>query len=412
MAHSAGCLGQRPSQKMPHPVKFDGRPVWAEIDLNALSRNLCVIKNHVNHQVCNGNDIRRKVLAVVKADAYGLGAVPVATALEVAGADWFGVTCPKEGVQLREAGIRLPILLMTGFWPGEGHEVLEYGLTPAISHCEQLPHLERIASRLGHNGGRTVGVHLKINTGMNRLGISCCEIERFARTLADCPHLKLEGTFTHFASSEDFEAVQTEHQERQFSHALQRLRELGFNPGLVHMANSAAIVGRPTTWADMVRPGAALYGYHLQYNPSDCGAALERSLTLEPSLSLRARIISLRDVPDGEGIGYNARFQARRQSRIAVLAAGYADGLPRGLSNRGQVIIREKFAPLVGTISMDLSTVDVTDVPDARVGDVATIFGSDGPITQLASDVARDLGTVVQDVLCGLGKRVPRFYLQ
>ena len=389
---------------MTRAVQFDGRPVWTEIRLGALEHNLRAIKRHVNESSPRG---KRKVLAVVKANAYGHGAVAVARALAKAGADWFGVTCTVEGAELREAGIRQPILVLTGFWPGEEKLLLEHRLTPAITRCEQLRYLERAAAR----ARRPVGFHLKIDTGMNRLGISSDDVDCLARELAACPHLRLEGTFTHFASSEVFTTEQSECQEKAFAGALAQLRTLGLEPGIVHMANSAAIAARPSTWADMVRPGAIIYGYHQFYDPPECKAEIEAKLPLKPALSLRTRLISLRNVTAGQGVGYNARFVAPGPSRIAVLAAGYADGLVRTLGNRGRVIIRGQFAPLAGTISMDLSMVDVTGIEGVSVGDVATMYGSDGQLAQYASDVAHELGTVTSDLLCALGWRVPRFYL-
>jgi alanine racemase len=229
--------------------------------------------------------------------------------------------------------------------------------------------------------------------------------------LAGCPHLELTATFTHFASSEDFSGGQTSEQEKLFATALRRMREAGLDPGIVHMANSAAVASRESSWADMVRPGALLYGYHQNYAPAQRRHDAERILPLLPALSLRARIISLRDLPAGRGVGYNAQFVAARPSRIAVLAAGYADGLVRQLSGRGRVLVRGVEAPLVGVISMDLAMVDVTGVPQAQVGDAATIFGSDGEARICPAQVARELGTVTSDLLCALGKRVPRYYL-
>jgi alanine racemase len=398
---------------MKRNVKFEGRPVWAEVSLGALEHNLRAIRRHINSSSRRGG---RKVLAVVKANAYGLGAVPVAKSLAKAGADWFGVTCTAEGAELREAGIRQPILVLTGFWPGEERRLLEYRLTPTITECEQLRLLERVAASLSSARGQRarrgpVGIHLKIDTGMNRLGISASDAECFARALGDCPHLRLEGTFTHFASAEVFTSGQTEAQQKRFSEALERLRARNLQPGLVHLANSAAVAARPETWADMVRPGAILYGYHQFYDPAERKKEVEAKLPLQSALSLRTRIISLRDVAPDEGVGYNARFVARRTSRIAVLAAGYADGLPRSLGNRGRVIVRSQFAPLVGTISMDLAMVDVTAIEGVRLGDVVTIYGADGPAAQHVSEVAQELGTVTSDLLCALGKRVPRFYL-
>ncbi len=391
--------------------------MWVEVSLGALAHNLRAIHKHINPDSSRRGAGARKILAVVKGNAYGHGAVPVAKALAKAGADWFGVTCTAEGMELREAGIRQPILLLTGFWLGEEKKLLECRLTPAITRCEQLRYLERATARWRSRGSarekrKPVGFHLKIDTGMNRLGISPSEVDCFARQLAECPHLQLIGTFMHFASSEVFTTEQSAHQWMAFTSALDRLRALGISPGVVHTANSAAVVARPDTWADMVRPGAALYGYHQFFDPPERKAEAEAKLPLQPALSFRTRLISLREVPAGQGVGYNARFVTRRPSRVGVLAAGYADGMVRTLGNRGRVIIRGRFVPLVGTISMDLAMVDVTDLDEVRIGDVATIYGADGPAAQYASDVARELGTVTSDLLCAIGRRVPRFYLR
>lgn len=390
---------------MTRAPKVDGRPAWAEVSLGALRHNLHAIRQHIGR--------KRKVLCIVKANAYGHGAVGMSKALEKAGADWFGVTCTAEGVELREAGIRKPILVLTGFWPGEEEALLRNHLTPAVTQVDQLRLLERAVAKKRHK--QPAAFHLKIDTGMNRLGVPPADLPRFVRALADCPHLRLTGTFTHFASSEDFTQDQTERQEDAFAASLAQLRDSGLDPGITHLANSAGIAARPGTWADMVRPGAILYGYHQFYDPPEREAEIKAKLPLHPVLSLRSRIILLRDVPAGQGVGYNARFVAQRDSRIAVIAAGYADGLVRQRSNgdlnagaRSRVIVNGRCAPLVGTISMDLAMVDVTDAPNPRVGDICTIYGKDG-CAIWPSDVARELHTVTSDLLCAIGKRVPRF---
>jgi alanine racemase len=191
-----------------------------------------------------------------------------------------------------------------------------------------------------------------------------------------------------------------------------RMRELGLSPGIVHMANSAAIISRPETWLDAVRPGAILYGYHQNYDPPAKTIEVSKRVPLEPALSFRTRIISLREVPAGAGVGYNAKFHAPRPSRIGILAAGYADGIPRGMANQGRVLVRGQFAPVVGTISMDLTAIDVTDIKGAEVGDTVTIYGVDGDVHQYAFDVARQMGTVTANLLVSLGWRVPRIYLR
>jgi alanine racemase len=394
---------------MPRTVKFDGRPIWAEVSLGALTHNLRAIRAHVNPAGQRGP--RRKILAVIKSNAYGHGIVPVARALSKVRADWFGVTCSAEGAELRDSGIREPILILTGFWAGEEKRILDNHLTPAIMGSDQLRLLEKAAAQQHKQRKRPFDFHLKIDTGMNRLGIPPAQIPAFARALADCPHLRLAGTFTHIASSEVFTTEQTVEQEVVFDKALACMRSLGLDPGIVHMANSAAIVSRPSTWRDMVRPGAILYGYHQFFEPSELNAEMEAKLSVRPVLSFRARIISIKSLDPGSRVGYNARWTAANPSRVAVLAAGYADGLVRVLSNKGRVIIRGKIAPIIGTVSMDLTMADVTGIPDAKVGDIATIYGTDGPTTQSVPDVAKIAGTASAELLCALGKRVPRFYL-
>jgi len=250
---------------------------------------------------------------------------------------------------------------------------------------------------------------------MNRLGIAPGDVDCFARQLGQCKHLRLGGVFTHFASSGIFSPAihgeQTEEQEKMFFAALRRLRELGIDPGIIHLANSAAIAARPDTWRDMVRPGAILYGYHPGYDPAERRAEFEARLPLRPVMSLRARIIGLRNVAAGQGVGYDSQFVTTRPSRIGVLAAGYGDGLHRSLGNRGNVLVRGKLAPIVGIVSMDVTMIDLTDVPEAPIGDIVTIYGTDGSRSLPANVVARGIGTVTSDLLCAVSKRVPRFYL-
>ena len=395
---------------MSKAIHLEGRPVWAEISLKAIIHNLRVIRRQVG-----GN---RKILAVVKSNAYGLGAVPISKALQKAGTEWFGVTCANEGVELRDAGIRKPILVLTGFWPGEEKRLMQNRLTPTVTRVDDVRYLERAAkslhaklSRKSSAKSSRVPFHLKINTGMNRLGISPDEIDAFAAALANSPHVQLEGTFTHFASAEDFTGQQTNEQEQLFRNCLARLQALGISPGIVHMANSGAICARPSTWVDMVRPGAILYGYHQSFDPPQKREEVKGAMPLAPCLSLRARVISLREVPVGEAVGYAARFVTARPSKIAVINAGYADGVVRARTNRGCALVRGLRVPLVGTISMDLTTLDVTDVPGVALGDIVTIYGKDGKAAIEVSDVAREIGTVTSDLLCALGRRVPKYYL-
>jgi alanine racemase len=396
------------------------RPIWAEISLGALAQNLRVIRQFVNPPE-QKRKTPRKILSIVKGNGYGHGGPQVAKALEKAGSDWFGVTCTEEGIAVRKAGVRNPVLVLTSFWPGEESRLLEHDLTAVIHRCEQLQQLERAASRViskkgGKKSRKKFSFHLKMDTGMNRLGIAPGDVDCFAGQLAKCKHLELGGVFTHFASSEVFTNTrtgeQTRQQEERFYSALDRLRALGVDPGIVHLANSAAIATRPDTWADMVRPGAILYGYHPGYDPAERRAEIQALLPVKPVMSLRTRIINIRNIPVGAGVGYNETFIAKRPSRIAVLAAGYGDGIHRSLGNRGSVLIRGLLAPVVGIVSMDVTMIDVTDIPGAEIGDVVTIHGTDGDRVHPANVIARSIGTVTSDLLCAVSQRVPRIYLR
>jgi alanine racemase len=400
------------ARKQKSYAKFQGRPVWAEVSISALTHNLRAIRAYVNPA-----DEKRKtprlVLSIVKGNGYGHGGPQVAKILEKAGSDWFGVTCTTEGIEVRKAGVRKPILVLTSFWPGEEASLVKYDLTPVVHRCEQLDALNRAAARAGRK--KQVSFHLKIDTGMNRLGIAPKDVECFARQYAKSRHLRLGGVLTHFASSEAFSPAahgeQTREQEEHFYVALEQLRKLGVDYGIVHLANSAAIATRPETWADMVRPGVILYGYHPGYDPPEQRAEAERRLPLKPVMSLRTRIISLRSVPAGTGVGYGAKFVTQRPSVIGVLAAGYGDGVHRSLGGRGSVLVRGKLAPIVGIVSMDVTMVDVTEVDGVAVGELSTIYGVDGEHTLPANQVARGIGTVTSDLLCAVSRRVPRLYV-
>lgn len=399
------------TSKKKNPSEFVGRPVWAEVSLPALAHNFRAIREYVN-PAGEKRKTPRKVLCIVKGNGYGHGGPQVAKALEKFGSDWFGVASAGEGMELRKYGVRKPILVLGGFWPGEEANLLHHNLTPAIHRCEQLASYEAAAAKLRK---RNAPVHLKLDTGMNRLGIAPKDIDCFARQYAKCRHLKLDGVFTHFASSEVLTDTptgrQTALQMERLNGAVERLRAMRIDPGLIHFANSAAIAARPETWADMVRPGAILYGYHPGFDPMERRKEFESKLSLRPVMSLRSRIINVRSVAAGEGVGYNASWVAERPSRIAVIAAGYHDGVHRSLGNRGQFFIRGHEAPIIGIVSMDVTMLDVTEVPDAVVGDVATLYGEDGDRVYPANVIARSIGTVTSDLLSGMGPRVPRLYL-
>jgi alanine racemase len=392
------------SKKIQSCPNFVGRPVWAEVSLSSLTGNLQAIRDYVN-PASEKRKTPRKVLSIVKGNAYGHGGPETAKALEKAGSDWFGVASAGEGMEIRKAGVRAPILVLGGFWPGEEKNLLQHNLTPAIHRCEQLLAFEGAAARLRK---KNVAVQLKIDTGMNRLGIMPKDADCFARQLAKCRHVSLAGTFTHLASSEVLTDTELGHQTKKqldrFYSTVERLRTLGADPGILHIANSAAIAARPESWADMVRPGAILYGYHPGFDPPERRKEFETKLPLRP-------VMSLRSIATGEPVGYDATWIAQRSSRIAVLSAGYADGVHRSLGNRGVVYIRGHAAPIIGIVSMDVVMLDVTDVPDAAVGDIATLYGTDGESAYPANVVARSIGTVTSDLISGVSQRVPRFYL-
>ena len=393
-------------------AKVEGRPVWAEVSASALTHNLRAIRDYVN-PADEQRKTPRLVLSIVKGNGYGHGGPQVAQILEKAGSDWFGVTSASEGIEVRKAGIHKPILVLTSFWPGEEENLLKHNLTPVIHRCDQLAPLDHAASK---SRSRTpFSFHLKMDTGMNRLGIAPSDVDCFAGQLAKCRNLQLGGVLTHFASSEAFapsaQGQQTREQEEHFFVALERLHALGVDPGIVHLANSAAITARPETWADMVRPGVILYGYHPGYDPPDQRSEAEKKLPLKPVMSLRTRIISLRRVPAGASVGYGGKFVTERPSVIGVLAAGYGDGVHRSLGNRGSVLVRGELAPIVGIVSMDVTMIDVTDVSGVELGDLVTIYGVDGEHVHPASQVARGIGTVTSDLLCAVSARVPRIYV-
>jgi alanine racemase len=394
-----------------NPGDFVGRPVWAEVSLPALQHNLNAIRKYVNPPSENRHK-PRMVLSIVKGNAYGHGGPDTAKALERFGSDWFGVASAGEGMEIRKVGVKKPILVLGGFWPGEEKNLVEHSLTPAIHRCEHLALFDKAAAKAGK---KRATIHLKIDTGMNRLGLAPTDMDCFASQLAKCKHLELTGTFTHLAAAEVFTDTptgrETGEQLEKFFAAIDRLRKLGVSPGIVHIANSGGIAARPEAWADMVRPGAVLYGYHPGFDPMTLRTEYEAKLPLRPVLSLRARLLNIRSVPAGAGVGYNASWVSKRPSTVAVMAAGYGDGVHRSLGNRGCVYIRGYKAPIIGIVSMDVCMLDVTDVPSAAIGDIATVYGTDGDRVYPANVVARSIGTVTSDLITGMTRRVPRFYL-
>jgi alanine racemase len=371
-------------------------PTWAEVSLDALRQNFRAVRKSIGEGV--------SICAVVKADAYGHGAAACARALESEHAPWFGVTGTEEAMALRRAGIKARLLLMTGIWKGEEDQVVADHLTPVVWEEWHVKRLEGAAAKK-----RTVlPVHLKIDTGMTRLGASREALPGVCAAIASSGHLKLEGVSTHFASVRDPE--KTRKQVALFEAGLTVLVANGLRPALVHMANSAAILSRSETWKTMVRPGIALYGYS-RSRAAGAAQPAEVAAPLRPVLSWKTRVIALKEVAAGYAVGYGGTFVTQEQSRIAVLPVGYADGFHRLLSNRGRVIVRGEYAPVAGRVSMDLTTADVTGIPGVEVGDEVILLGEDNGKSIDASEHARICETIPYEILCSISKRVPRVYV-
>ena len=377
------------------------RPTWAEVSLGALRRNYRAVQERVGDQVT--------ICAVVKADAYGHGAVECARGLEQEGATWLGVTSTEEGVRLREAGIGARILLMTGFWRGEEADVLRHRLTPAVWEWWQVGGLEAALNKVV-DAPRPFPIHIKLDTGMARLGVPEHYLKLFLNRVAAAKDVEIEGVFSHLASAEVMGSDEVERQAARFREFEQLIRERGLAPRYFHLSNSAAVATRPALFRDMVRPGIALYGYQLRISGS---RDTESALAVEPVLSWKTRIISLREVGAGQGVGYNLTYVTQAPSKIAVLPVGYADGLNRHLSWRaegkgGSVLVRGERVPIAGRVSMDITLADVTAVKGVNVGDEVTILGSDGAQRIDAWEHAQLAGTIPYEILCDIGKRVPR----
>lgn len=374
------------------------RPTWAEIDLNQLAANFKQIKQRVGSAA--------RVMAVVKANAYGHGAVQCARRLAAEGADWFGVALPEEAIQLRESGIRQPVLCLAGFWPGQAAACIQHQLTPVVYRRDMLEALNQAATE----AGVIADAHVKVDTGMGRLGVRFDQLGDFVSRLDQFRNVRIDGLMTHLAAADDNSCQPlTNDQIHRFDEAVSVFREHGYRPTHLHLANSAGVYGHREAWGNMVRPGGVLYGLWRDVLPPPVNDP-----QLVPVMSLYSRIIMLKWVPPGETIGYGCTFEASRRSLIATLPIGYHDGYMRGLSNRSHVIVRGAYAPVVGRVSMDLTLIDVTDVAGVELHDEVTLLGWDRRNPELrvrAEDLARIAGTLSYEVTCGVGDRVSRVYV-
>jgi alanine racemase len=366
-------------------------PTVAEIDVAAFAHNVRSVRACLSPS-CD-------LMAVVKADAYGHGAVPLAQVALREGAAWLAVARCQEGMSLRHHGIDAPILVLGAVWPEEIVSLLAYRLTPVVSSSDEVYWLEREAGRLG----ACPAIHVKIDTGMGRLGVLPSQVLPLLDCLDRCSHLRVEGLMTHLATADSTDAQTVRLQLDRFCHVVQTCAERGCMPRHVHAANSAALYRYRESHGTLVRAGLALYGSH----PFDAPAAA----VLQPVLTWKTRLARIQEAPAGAGISYGHTFMTSRASRIGTLSVGYADGLCRKLSNSGEVLVQGHRAPLVGQITMDMCMIDLTDIPSAQVGDEVVLIGIQGSERVTAEEMAGRCGRIPYEVFCAIGPRVSRLYI-
>jgi alanine racemase len=381
--------------------------IWAEVDLGAVAHNVRELRRCA--------DPRAKVMAVVKADGYGHGAVEVARTALANGAEWLGVARLPEAVPLREAGFDVPILVFGYTPPAEAGRLIDLDLRQSVYSAATARAYSAVAAALGQR----IRVHLKVDTGMGRLGMVPATLSgktpghavgedfiREATAIARLPGLETEGIFTHFAASDSADTSYAERQLSLFLEVLAALRAAGLEFALRHAANSAAVIALPASHLDLVRPGIALYGL----KPSD--EVDLAAVSLKPAMALKTRIIHLKPVPAGTCISYGMTYRTPSPTVIATVPAGYADGFRRLFSSRGEMLVGGRRVPVVGRVCMDLTMLDVGSVPGVRVEDEVVVFGRQGGASISADDLARALGTINYEIVCDLTARVPRVYLK
>lgn len=368
------------------------RPTFAEINLDNFIFNLNQLKNKLGANT--------KLMAVIKANAYGHGALKISRVALNNGADSLGVALLEEAMELKEEGINAPILVFGYISSFDLEKAIERKIRQTVFSYQQALSISRAAL----NQNKEALIHIKIDTGMRRIGFwperkSLEEIEEIYRL----PGIKVEGFYTHFACAEKEDKSYTQEQMHRFLTFIKALKEQGFEPGLLHTANSAALIDLPSTHLDLVRPGIALYGLYPSFVQCE-------KIELKTVLSLKSEIIQLKVVPAGSGISYNHTFRTSHQSIIATLPIGYADGLNRRLSNKGEVLVKGKKVPIVGAICMDQCLIDVSSINDVEVGDEAVLLGAQGREIITADEIADRLGTISYEVLTSISNRVPRLY--
>lgn len=368
------------------------RPTWAEISLKNVVNNVNEIQKIVGKQT--------KILSVVKADGYGHGSVQVSQELISAGIDFLAVVCPEEGVVLRRANITVPILVLGPVYPDSNFEVLlDHGLIPTITSLESA---EKLIKLVQNRGNIQVPVHVKVDTGMGRVGVIPETLLPIVEKIVKSP-LILQGIYAHFSSA-DCDREYTLNQIKIFDDIIKKISQLNVKVNYYHSANSAGILRFPEGRYSMVRPGLLLYGL-LPYPEA------RKDINIKPVMSLKTRVVFIKKVVPGKKISYGGTFVTKRESVIATLPIGYADGYNRLLSNKGEVLVKGKRAPLVGRVTMDMIMIDVTDVPGTVVGDEVVLIGQQGTETIFAEDLADKIGTINYEIVCNISKRVPRVYV-
>jgi alanine racemase len=368
-----------------------GRPTICSIDHDALRWNLAEIRQRVGPKT--------KVLCMVKANGYGHGAAAVATTLARAGSDAFGVATLEEGIELRRAGVKQPVLVVAGAYSDQLADFFTHALTPVAHDLDRLRDLEGAV----RGRGATLDVHLKIDTGMGRLGLRASDCDNWIGPLQDLTALKIAGVFSHFSHAESVEGNYTKQQLQIFKQVIDRLAAENIRPPLIHFANSAATITLPAAYFDMVRPGIMLYGVY----PSP---AMARQITLKPVLTLKTKILQIKRVPPGTSISYGQTFVTERESLIATLPVGYADGYARLLSNRGEVLVRGQRAKVAGRVCMDLTMIDVTDIKNVQQEDEVVLLGRQGGAEISADEMAAWANTISYEILTSISARVPRIH--
>ncbi len=374
---------------------FVHRPTSVEINLDNLAQNYQSIRKFVGKNL--------GIMAVVKADAYGHGAICCARRLESEGIEWLGVALPEEGLELRENGITAPILCLGSFWNGQENLLLENNLTPVVYQIEKAASFNRAALEKNI----IADVHVKIDTGMGRIGVRFDEVEHFTEKLKELKNLRVDGIMTHFAAADNLSETEfTTLQVDRYNNAVAIFAAKNFHPTYFDLANSPGAIAHPKSRGNLIRIGGILYGLG--------GDVLPAGITkpqLKPVMALRTKIAHLKSVPKGETLGYSRTFTTERNSMIATIPIGYQDGFPRTLSNKGRVIIKGRFVPVVGRVSMDWTILDVTEIPDVQVEDEVILIGETENLKVTAEEIAQLTDTISYEITCGINRRVYRKYV-